>query len=255
MGILDKVKKSIDAYSERKREEEEEDEEYENKVNDLLDKFEIPDFDDFLIKYLNKKPEPEYEEDRDTNRERRIDPGRQEYLDFVWEHLEEDEINYEHLKNFALKNRIVSPSFFGEKSDEGYEKSDFENIINSIKAHFEPEKILDERDLESQLIIFLKAKFSERKIQRQVTIKGGDILDIIIDDKYVFELKVPKEKSDLRNLSAQLEEYKEEYPNLCAVIFDLVDEKNLSDDIIEYVDKYKRNYHVPSVILGGKRRG
>jgi len=146
-------------------------------------------------------------------------------------------------------------AFFGEKPDEGYEKSDFENIINSIKAHFEPEKILDERDLESQLIIFLKAKYPERKIQRQVTIKGGDILDILIDDKYVLELKVPKARPDLRNLSAQLEEYKEEYPNLCAIIFELEEELNLYDDIMEYVDKYKRNYGIPSIVLGGRRRG
>ena len=255
MGILDKVKKSLDERRERRREEQAEWEKFENKVNPLLDKFEIPDFDNFLMKYLNKKPEPEFEEDRDTKRQRKINPGRKEYLDFIWEHLEKDEINYEHLKNFALKKRIVSPSFFGEISDEAYEKSDFENIINSIRSHFEPEKILDERDLESQLIIFLKAKYPDRKIQRQVTIKGGDILDILIDDKYVLELKVPKERSDLRNLSAQLEEYKEEYPHLCAIIFDLIDENNLSSDITEYVDKYKRNYHVPSIILGGRRRG
>ena len=255
MGILGKIKDSIEDRQERKREEQEEQEEYDDKVNDLLDKFEIPDFDDFLMNYLNKKPEPEYEEDKDTGRDRKINPGRKEYLDFTWEHLEKDEIHYNHIKDFALKNQIVSPSFFGEKSDEGYEKSDFENIINSIKAHFEPEKILDERDLESQLIIFLKAKYPERKIQRQVTIKGGDILDILIDDKYVLELKVPKARPDLRNLSAQLEEYKEEYPNLCAIIFELEEELNLYDDIMEYVDKYKRNYGIPSIVLGGRRRG
>ncbi|MGH7884477.1 MAG: hypothetical protein ACRENO_02135, partial [Thermodesulfobacteriota bacterium] len=68
MGILDKVKKSLEEQKARRREEKEEQEEYENKVNDLLDKFEIPDFDDFLMNYLNKKPEPWYEEDRDTKR-------------------------------------------------------------------------------------------------------------------------------------------------------------------------------------------
>ena len=57
----------------------------------------------------------------------------------------------------------------------------------------------------------------------------------------------------LRNLSAQLEEYKEEYPNICAVIFD-DESKNLTTDINEYVDKYKRNYGIHSIVLRGKKR-
>jgi len=119
LGILGKIKDSIEDRQERKREEQDKQEEYEDKVDDLLDKFEIPDFDDFLMNYLNKKPEPRYEEDKDTGRDRKINPGRKEYLDFTWEHLEKDEINYNHIKDFALKNQIVSPSFFGEKSADG----------------------------------------------------------------------------------------------------------------------------------------
>ena len=102
-------------------------------------------------------------------------------------------------------------------------------------------------------MVFLKAKFSERKIRRQVTIQGNDILDILVDDKYAFELKVPRTRSDLRNLGAQLEEYQEQYPNLSAVIFD-IDDSNLTQDIIDYSDKYKRNYGIPTIILGGRKR-
>lgn len=254
VGFLGKIKNSIDDRRERKRAANEEWLEYENKVNSLLDKFEIPDFDDFLMSYLNKKPEPEYVEDKDTGREQKNFPGRKEYLDFIWEYLEKNEINYNHLKDFALKTRIVSPSFFGDKTNEAYEKNDFESIVNSIKASFEPERISNEEHLEAQLVVFLKAKFPDRKIRRQVPIKSGDILDILVDDSYVFELKVPKNRTDLRNLGAQLEEYKEEYPNLCAIIFELEEELNLSDDITEYIDKYKRNHGVQSIIFGGKRR-
>jgi len=55
LGILGKIKDSIEDRQERKREEQEKQDEYDDKVNDLLDKFEIPDFDDFLMNYLNKK--------------------------------------------------------------------------------------------------------------------------------------------------------------------------------------------------------
>ena len=255
MGILGKIKGSIDERREKRRIDKEEWQEYENKVNAMLDKFEIPDFDDFLMNYLNKKPESWVEDDKDTGRQHKVRPGRKDYLDFTWEHLEKNEINYSHLKDFALKNRIVSPSFFGEQSDEDNERKDFESIINSIKADFEPERITDEEHLEAQLMVFLKAKFPDRKIRRQVQIKGGDRLDVLVDDKYVLELKVPKSRTDLRNLGAQLEEYKEDYPNICGIIFELEEELDLSDDIVEYADKYKRNYHVPTIVLGGRRRG
>lgn len=106
--------------------------------------------------------------------------------------------------------------------------------------------------MEAQLTIFLKAKFPDKKIQRQVTTKGGDQLDILVDDKYAFELKVPEQRT-IRNLGAQLEEYKEEYQNICAVIFD-AESKNLTNYINDYVDKFKRDYGVPSIILRGSKK-
>ena len=248
------IKEAREERREARREAEAQHEEYENKVNDLLDKFEIPDMDKFLMRFVNNKPEPEEEYDEDSGRTRKIRPSRKDYLDFVWEHLDNTEINYNQLKDFALKEKITTPSFFGEESDEEYEKSDFQMIINSIKADFEPEAITDEEHLEAQLMVFLKAKFPERKTRRQITIQGNDRLDILVDDKYALELKVPKARADLRNLGAQVSEYQEKYPHICAVIYDL-DDLNLSQDIIDYVDKYKRDYGIPSIILGGRRRG
>ncbi len=127
-------------------------------------------------------------------------------------------------------------------------------MIDSIGAEFEPEKISNEEHLESQLVIFLKAKFPGRKIDRQVTIIGNDRIDILIDGRYVLELKVPKQRSDLRNLGAQLEEYQERFPDICAIIFDDISNASLSGDIVDYASKYKNNYGIPSVIVGGKRR-
>lgn len=256
--VTDDIKDARDEKRKRKEMAEGERLEFENKVNDLLDKFEIPDFDKFLMKYLNNKPEPKKEVDKDTGRTREIRPSRKDYLDFVWKHLDETEINYNQLKDFALKNRVVSPSFFGDARDEAFEKSDFDSIVNSIRVGFEPEKIRNEEHLEAQLTIFLKAKFPDRKVQRQLTTKNGDQLDIVVDDKYVFELKVPTNRAQLRNLSAQIEEYIEQYPNLCVVIADTSGiqednngepiEANLTQNIKEYADKYKVKYGVPTVV-------
>ncbi len=101
---------------------------------------------------------------------------------------------------------------------------------------------------------FLKAKFPDKKISRQVTIQENDRLDVLIDDKYAFELKVPYSRGDLRSLGAQLEEYKEYYPNLCAVIFENLTVDNLANEIKTYVDRYKRNYNIQSIILEGEKR-
>lgn len=247
-------KESRDESRKRRDVENEEKKEFGNNVNALLDKFEIPDFDKFLMKYLNDKPEPSYEMDKDSGREIKKRPVRRDYLDFTWKALDNGDVNYNHMKDFALKEKIVTPSFFGDESDMGNEKDDFQMIINTITAGFKPETITDEEHLESQMMVFLKAKFPARKIIRQITIQGNDRLDILVDDKYAFELKVPRARSDLRNLGAQLSEYKEKYPNVCAVIYS-VDDLNLSQDIIDYIDKYKKDYGIPSLILGGKKRG
>jgi len=233
--------------------------EYADKVIELLDKFEISNFSDFLKRYLNKTNIHNESVDDYGNIQKSL-LSRKEYVEYVFDFIRSKEINYDHLKDFALKTKLVVPSFFGLESNEKSEGKDFENIINSIKADFQPEKIRDEKELQSQLTIFIKAKFPDLKIQREVVAKSGDLLDILIDDNYVLELKVPKNRTHLRNLSAQVEEYADEYPQLCVVLADISDEVSISNDgtelearltehIKEYADKYRSKYNVPSIIL------
>ena len=271
--LIGDAKGKIDDYQEKRRLENEEEErinsieekkllEYTNKVNELLDKFEISNFDAFLKRYLNVDNNMVEIHDKKTDTTYSRPMSRREYVQDIFTFLNSKEITFEHLKDFALKAKVVAPSFFGIESKEVGNERDFENIINSIKADFQPENIKDEKELQSQLTIFIKAKFPELKIEREVIAKSGDKLDIVIDNDYVLELKVPKNKTHLRNLSAQLEEYAEEYPNLCAVIADtsgrvLPDGKTLdiTEEINEYADKYYRKFKVPSIVLNvGIRR-
>ena len=270
--LLGDAKGKIDDYQEKKRIETEEQEridagtqkeflEYTNKVNELLEKFEISNFNSFSERYLNVATPTitEHNEKSNTTYERPL--RRSEYLSSVWYHLNQQEITFQQLKDFALKAKVVAPSFFGIESKEVGNERDFESIINSIKADFQPEKITDEKELQSQLTIFLKAKFPELDIKTEVETKSGNELDIVIDDNYVLELKVPKSRTILRNLSAQLEEYAEEYPNLCAVMADTSGNKlpdgkilDITEDINDYADKYLRKFKVPSIILNVRMR-
>ena len=250
--------------AENKRLQEEEDhrkQEYLDKVNNLLDKFEISKFEEFMKKYLNVEPQVMEIHDKKTNTTYERPMTRKEIIEEIHDFLNSREITFEHLKDFALKAKVVAPSFFGLESKEAGDEKDFGNIINAIKAEFQPENIKDEKELQSQLTIFIKAKFPELKIEREVITKSKNELDIVIDDNLVLELKVPKNRTHLRNLSAQLEEYAEEYPNLCAVIADtsgnpLPDGKTLdiTEEINEYTDKYQRKYKVPSIVLNVRMR-
>jgi len=209
---------------------------------------------------LGAKPEVEYEYDDRTEKDIPKKPSRKDYPDFIYEKIDSNETNYKQIKDYSIRHKVIPPSFFGEDSDIVGNTNDFENIINSIHRGFDPEKITGEEHFQSQLAIFLKAKFPDKKVEREVRTKMGNDMDIVVDDKYVFELKVPKSRAELRNLSAQLEEYVEEYPNICAVIADTskIDEEvesDLTQNIKQYSDKYKVKFHIQTLIFEiGKRK-
>jgi len=241
----------------REDDEEYEDEEYEDEE---YEDEEYEDEDEDEHKRLRRNKEKHHRFDRRQSRK----SDRSTYMEFIWEKLEEDELKISQIRDFALKKKIVSPSFFNSESDGEEDQREFVFLMHEIEKGFEPERIKDEKELQSQLTIFLKAKFPDKKIEREVSTKAGDKLDIVIDGKFVLELKVPRGKTDLRNLSAQLEEYQEEYPNVCAVIADIsriVDlddpdpvEENLTQKISEYADKYKVKLGIPTLTFSVIKR-
>ena len=275
-------------------------EEIRNEIETLLDKFTIKQLDTLCREMIGRTPddeivrkdedeydedeydEDEYDEDEDEDqdedeplrrkkknrsrfdRRQSLKSDRSTYVDFIWDKLTINDLKFSQIEDFALKKKIVSPSFFNSEIDGDKDLREFVFIMHEIEKGFEPEQIKDEKELQSQLTIFLKAKFSDKKIEREVSTKSGDKLDIVIDGKFVLELKVPRGKTDLRNLSAQLEEYHEEYPNICAIIADIskiVDlddpdpvEENLTQRISEYADKYKMKLDIPTLTFNVIKR-
>ena len=260
--IEEKAEDIKEAREERKKQQDLEEDELrreEQKTSDLLDKFEIPDFKKLFEKVIGSEPTLEYEIDKDTGRETTKRPLRREYLDFVLDNIHDEELSYQQLKDFAIRHKVVAPSFFGEDSDVTGDIDEFENLINSIHRGFDPESITNEEHLQSQLAIFLKAKFPNSKVEREVRTKQGDLLDIVVDDKYVFELKVPTSRAILRDLGAQLEEYQEEYPNICAIIADTSKmdedvESDLTQNIKQYSDKYKIKFGIQTLVFEVQKR-
>ena len=126
------------------------------------------------------------------------------------------------------------------------------DIMEVLKQDFFPEPIKDEYDLESQLVIFLKLKFPDRTIRRKFRTEKNNEVDIMIDQLYGLELKVPKNSTQLRNLGGQVEEYQEEY-EMAIIIYE--DESlNISETIQEYVKNYKKKYDIDTIVYPGKIR-
>ncbi len=147
---------------------------------ELISKFEYPDLEKLCQRVLGMKPPQRYDIDQKTG-ERYVYPlNRFDYEQFIMN----GNFTLQQIKDFALKYQIVSPSFFGKVLETDKDKKEFEVIINSIKAQFEPERIRDEDHLQAQLAIFLKAKYPNSKVEREIITRSGDKLDIVVNDKF-----------------------------------------------------------------------
>ena len=234
----------------------------------LLDKYDMSDLNNFCSKYLGEAPASR--EILKDGTERELKPNRHTFVNFILEYYDKGQLRAEQIKDFSLKHRIVTPSFFANETESKVgNENELNDILDVIDEKFKPEAIIDEKELQGQLAVFLKAVYPDRKIEREVTTKSGDKIDILIDDNYVLELKVPSGKDSLRSLSAQIEEYMEEFPLLAVVIADKSDlvsdqddsefydpdlEKGLTKKIIEYADKYKVKYGIKTLIFSVKKR-
>ena len=264
-------------------------------IQDLLDKFTIKQLQEFCSSYIVTLPEDELEVDEDDNEKETIRPEkkktafkfakrklswkkdpatrrRREYTEFIWNCIEEGDIRYEQLKDFAINNRIVSPSFFGTETKAIGSETELHTILDAIEEDFDPEAIMDEKELQGQIVVFLKTRFKGREVEREIPIQEGsgekNFIDIVIDNVYALEVKLPTTRTQLRNLKGQLEEYQEKYPFLGVVIGDKTElvtdsdsefydskfEPNLPVWIKEYTDKYKVDLGIRSVVFNIVKR-
>jgi len=304
MGFKDWALKKLEERREKNQLEQEEREriQEENKkhrfeIQNLLDKFTIKQLREFCTSYIGALPDDELEVDDDDDEKESIRPepkklgfrvpkrklswkkdpatrGRRVYTEFIWKCIEEGDIRYQQLKDFAINNRIVSPSFFGTETKAIGSETELHTILDAIEEEFDPEKIMDEKELQGQIAVFLKTRFKGKEVEREISMQEGskdsrNFLDILVDNTYALEVKLPTTRTQLRNLKGQLEEYKEKYPFLGVVIgdktklatdrdsefYDSEFEENLPVWIKEYTDKYRVDLGIRSVVFNIIRRG
>ena len=245
------------------------------KLNKIFDEMEVPELKKMCKNLIGSYPKNKlslFDKDGKQVNYFTNPISRKDYYTFYVHYHNLEEVNYIMLaKYFTRRNLLsshdedfvfVTTHSKDEKSnnDNVEEKSMDENVISmdsilwKLEKDFEPEKLQSEDHLQAQILQFLKGKFPNSNVQREQSLRNirGNI-DILVDGKFAIEVKVPNSRTELRNLSAQLEEYKEEYPEICAVILDNKQLK-LTNDIKSYVDKYKTKLGIESVILTGKKR-
>ena len=78
-------------------------------------------------------------------------------------------------------------------------------------------------------------------------------MDIVIDGKYAIEPKIARDATTLRNLTAQLEEYQEVYPQIATLLLS-ISEKSDIETIRQYAKKYAQKLKIPTIIVEGRMR-
>jgi hypothetical protein len=73
----------------------------------LLNKFELDQLKQLCIDMLSREPEPEYFEEKETGKQIELPQYRNDYVHFIIE-----ELRLSQIKDYALKNKIISASFF-----------------------------------------------------------------------------------------------------------------------------------------------
>jgi hypothetical protein len=205
--------------------------------------------------------------------------SRRDFCDFYFHYDELEEVNDLMLAKYLIKHKfleednedygfITTHDEDGKDEDEDEDSEEEEDseskskdsdymmdsIILQLERKFEPEKVYDEKELQNLLRSFLQHEFPKATVEREVILKNKDSIDVLVDGKYAIEAKIPNSRTELRNLSAQLEEYQEEYPNIIALILNN-EEKELTEDIQHYVDRFKSKLGIESVVKHGKKRG
>jgi len=134
----------------------------------------------------------------------------------------------------------------------------FEDMIDLIESEFHVKQFSREDDVQSQLEVFINAKFPDVFVDRRHIFKNrygtkGEI-ELLIDDKFGIEVKVPSSSTDLRNMKSQLEQEQECVTNeILAVIIDADLIQGNAIDVT--VKDFEDDLGVRTIVKKGHKKG
>ncbi len=109
------------------------------------------------------------------------------------------------------------------KKKAGGALTDFEVILQALDNYKIDRIVQNEREFESIIFTYLKAKFPDFDIQFQYRISSGRSIDIVINDEIALELKIGENKGNLDDGFSKIAWYKEKggFNQLAIVILDV----------------------------------
>ena len=141
-------------------------------------------------------------------------------------------------KTYKLIRRVIKE----EREDK------FKQLLNIITKEYRSDRILrDEREFETELSSFLKAKFPKYQITPQYRTTAGDKIDIVVDNLYALELKVAYSRKDLDDCFSKIHFYKKHFDKLAIVVLDIGMLSNLN-----YYEKEFNKMNVEMIIKKGR---
>ena len=93
-----------------------------------------------------------------------------------------------------------------------------EQLLQDLEE-FKPEPVVNEEDLEKQLYQYLKAK--GYNVKRQVGVKPRLYADLVVDDRYIIEIKIARKQKDMQRLIGQVAQYRKVSDCVIAFILDI----------------------------------
>lgn len=123
------------------KEEKQERKALEEKVRNLLKKFEHGDLQQFCLKVIGK--EPSWRKTGETEKKGEsydvMEPAeRRDFEDFIWDRIKKKDVSYEQLQDYASRHNLVSRNYFSDRADlsssnnvrKGFSESVKQDVLN-----------------------------------------------------------------------------------------------------------------------------
>jgi len=227
----------------------------------ILNKFEMKDLKKLCKAYGIGKPSS-YQEDLMTGERRKIRLTRKDYINYIMFRLGLNQIedycnrhridirNIEREKERKIKKIKKPKEEITERKIK--RKPEFDDILNIIKNDFQDlilsTKFINESEFRKQLAMFLKMNFKNKKIEEECRSSRGR-LDILIDRKYVLELKYADNKGTLDKGISEVTRYREKFDCIAVVILDT---NKLRFSTIREYESYYEKLGAQVIILRGR---
>lgn len=274
MGIVNSLKKKISQSIDNVRDTREQHRQEVESKQEALKFYTIKDMKDVCNQYGVGQP-PEYHTDIISGKKIKNKMDRDEYVNFIVK-----KIPIQYILSYADGHRIRVPMearpINTNKTESSHspapqripevpsdpnpirteleDKSSFEVILNYIRKHFSNDTrdqfFRNEDGFNTALVSSLRSAFrSTFDIQDRRAKRDGSG-DIVINGKYVLELKYVNNRSTMNNGFKEIKTYKQRYERICMVLLDVGEIQGLAQE-------YERDYRdegVEVITLQGNSR-